>query len=416
MSDTTPGSGTPTPPNDAESTVSPTSMGGSWADAKAQQERSMARMIWNRFTEHKLGVTGAIIIVVLLFLFIFAEFFSPYDYQRTHYQYAYVPPMLTRIHFDDFRPFVYGLKREPKTVEINGQTTRLPGVWDYQEDKSKKYYIHFFVKGSEYKLLGLIPWDVHLFGVNTSRRSAGQLFLLGTNANGKDVLSRILFAGRVTLGIAPGVVLISFLLGTLLGGISGFFGGAIDTFMQRITEIFMSLPRLALLLVLMIFLNSAGTIPAIYRVYAIIGIMAIVNWALIARVVRGQFLTLRESEYTQAARAVGANNMRIITRHIMPNITSYLVVAATLAVPDIVILESILSFLNFGIQHPLVSWGSLLSTFTQQGIYQQMQFYPWMILPAAFIVLTVLAFNFLGDALRDAVDPYSVVSTEGDDE
>lgn len=410
MNDATPRSGTSTPQTEAESLAPPTSSGGSWTDQSARQERSMARMIWNRFTQHKLGVTGAIIIAILLVIFIFAEFFSPYYYQETHYQYAYVPPMVGRIHFDGFRPFVYGLSKEAKTVEINGQTTRLPGVWDYHEDKTQKYYIHFFVKGAEYKLLGLIPWDVHLVGTATSRRSPGQLFLLGTNSNGKDVLSRILFAGRVTLGIAPGVVLVSFILGTLLGGISGFLGGAIDTLMQRITEIFMSLPRLALLLVLMVFLNSVGTIPAIYRVYAIIGIMAIVNWALIARVVRGQFLTLRESEYTQAARAVGANNMRIIIRHIMPNITSYLVVAATLAVPDIIILESILSFLNFGIQHPLVSWGSLLSTVTQQGIYQQMQFYPWMILPAAFIVLTVLAFNFLGDALRDAVDPYTVVS------
>ena len=379
-----------------------------------KSERSLRQLIWQRFTQHKLGVTGAIIIAIIVFVIIFAEFFSPYHHQTTHYQYGYAPPMITKIHFDGFRPFVYGLTKKPAFREIDGRRVPLPGVWDYGEDTSQKYYIKFFTSGDPYKLLGLIPTDIHLFGTGTPASSSGQVFLFGTDNNGRDIFSRVLFAGRVTLALAPLVILISFLVGTLIGGISGYMSGMIDTFLQRFTEIFMSLPRLALLLAMAGILTYMGRVPPMVRFWSIAGLLAIVNWAAIARVVRGQFLALRESEYTQAARAVGSSNMRIITRHIMPNITSYLVVAATLSVPDIIILESILSFLGHGIQHPLISWGSMLQNFASNASFE-LQFHPWLMIPAAFIVLTVLAFNFLGDALRDAVDPYSVVSGEGDE-
>ena len=376
-------------------------------------ERSLRQMIWHRFRQHKLGVTGAIAIGVLVFILIFAEFFSPYHHQQTHYQYGYAPPMITKIHFDGFRPFVYGLTKSPAYRTINGRKVPLPGVWDYGENTSEKYYIKFFTRGDSYRLLGFVPTNIHLFGTGEPEGSSGQIFLFGTDDSGRDVFSRVLFAGRVTLALAPLVILISFLVGTLIGGISGYMGGMLDTFLQRITEIFMSLPRLALLLAMAGILTYMGRVPPMVRFWSIVGLLAIVNWAAISRVVRGQFLALRESEYTQAARAVGSSNMRIITRHIMPNITSYLVVAATLSVPDIIILESILSFLGYGIQHPLISWGSMLQNFASNTPFE-LQFHPWLLIPASFIVVTVLAFNFLGDALRDAVDPYSVVSGDGE--
>lgn len=381
------------------------------ASSGSSEERSLGQMIWRRFKQHKLGVTGLVIIVVLVVVFLFAGFFSPYFYLEPHYAHQYVPPMLNRIHFDGFRPFVYGLDRQETTVEINGTEVNLPGVWDYQEDTSERYYIHFFTSGNEYQLLGFIPTDIHLFGTNTPPNSDGQLYLLGTDSNGRDVLSRALYAGRVTLGLAPLVILLSYLLGSLVGGLSGYLGGWIDTLMQRITEIFMSLPRLAVLITILGgILANMGRVDPMVRFWIIAGILALINWSLIARVIRGQFLTLREAEYTQAAKAVGSGNMRIIVRHIMPNVMSYLVVSATLAIPDIIILESILSFLGYGIENPLLSWGAMLQNFALQGVFQEMQFHPWMLIPAAFIVLTVLAFNFLGDALRDAVDPYTVVS------
>jgi peptide/nickel transport system permease protein len=369
---------------------------------------SQGRLIWRRFRRHKLGLIGGIIVVLLTFIFLFAEFFSPYNYMQMHPRYPYVPPMITRIHFDGLQPYVYGLKKVQKVV--NG--IRWPGVYDYQEDRSKKYPIRFFVRGDEYELLGTFKTNIHFIGTGEPPTSPGQLFLFGTDNHGQDLLSMILFGGRVTMAIAPFVIFISFLAGMFVGGLSGYLGGWADMLLQRVVEVFLSLPRLALLLAITGILAYMGQIPAMVRFWAIVGLLSLVNWAPLARVIRGQFLALRESEYTQAARALGASNSRIIFRHIMPNIMSYLVVAATLAVPDIVILESILSFLGYGIQHPLTSWGMLLHGFVGRGFSFEFQFHAWLLIPAAFIVIVVLAFNFMGDALRDAVDPYTVAEVK----
>jgi len=374
------------------------------------QPVSQTRLIWRRFVRHKLGLLGAIVVTLLAFIFIFAEFFGPYNYHNSHHQFLYVPPMIGRIHFDGLRPYVYGLSGQP--VYVNG--TLWPGVWDWQEERSQKYYIKFFVHGDSYTLLGFIPTDIHFFGTGEPPDSPGQFFPLGTNAQGYDALSQTLYAGRVSLSIGPLVILISFLFGTLLGGFSGYLGGRVDTLIQRCLEVFMSLPRLALLLAIagIIAHPEFAKVSSMARYWSIVGILSLVNWASLARVIRGQFLALRESEYTQAARALGAGNLRIIFRHIMPNITSYLVVAATLAVPDIIILESVLSYLGFGIQDPLVSWGMLLHVFEGTGFYSNVMFHAWLLLPTAFIIITVLAFNFMGDALRDAVDPYTVAEVK----
>ena len=372
------------------------------------QPISQGRLIWRRFRRHKLGLVGAFIIAFLVFIFIFAEFFSPYNYTRMHTRFPYVPPMITRIHFDGLQPYVYGLKKVQ--VRINGQIA--PGVFDYQEDRTKRYPIRFFVRGDDYELLGTFKTNIHFVGTGEPPTSPGQLFLFGTDTHGRDLLSQILFGGRVTLAIAPFVIVFSFLLGMLVGGLSGYLGGLADMLLQRMVEVFLSLPRLALLLAVTGILAYMGQIPPMVRFWAIVILLSLVNWAPLARVIRGQFLALRESEYTQAARALGAGNFRIIFRHIMPNIMSYLVVAATLAVPDIVILESILSFLGYGIQHPLTSWGMLLKGFVGRGFSFELQFHAWLLIPAAFIVIVVLAFNFLGDALRDAVDPYTVAEVK----
>lgn len=383
-------------------------------EEKTYQPRSLTRLIWHRFTRHKLGVTGGIIVLLLILIFALSEFFSPYDYRQSHYDYPYVPPMITRLHIDwsSLQVYIYGLRKEPVYTQIGGREYRLPGVWRYTEDRSKRYPLQLFTHGDEYKLLSFIPTDIHLFGTGEPPNSPGQFFPFGTDGQGYDLLSNILFAGRVTLGLAPLVILVGYLVGTLMGGVSGYWGGWVDTLIQRVTEIFMSFPRLALLLVLMEILTIMGRVPPMIRFWSIVGLLSLVTWAPLARVIRGQFLALREYEYTQAAQAVGATNFRIIFRHVMPNIMSYLVVAATLAIPDIIILESILSFLGYGIQHPLTSWGMLLHSLVGKGFDFEMQFHPWLLIPAGFIVITVLAFNFLGDALRDAVDPYTVTEVK----
>lgn len=372
---------------------------------------SQRRLIWKRFLRHKLGVSGGIMLAFLVFIFIFAEFLSPYDYIGAHARLSYVPPMITRVHFDGFAPYVYGLKQTPAFIEVNGVKQRLPGVFDYQEDTKNKYYIKFFVKGDPYKLFSLIPMDVHLFGTGEPPASKGQFFIFGTDGQGRDLFSQILFGGRVTLAIAPMVILVSFLVGSFVGGFSGYLAGGWDTFIQRITEVFMSLPRLALLLTIAGLLTYLGYIPPMARFWSIVGLLSLISWAPLSRVIRGQFLALRQSEFTQAARALGASDSRIIFRQILPNIMSYIVVAATLAIPDMVILESILSFLGYGVNYPLTSWGFLLNAFQGQGFNFHIQYHPWLLIPAAFIVVTVLSLNFLGDALRDAYDPFNVLSS-----
>ncbi len=385
---------------------------------------SQRQLIWRRFRRHKLGLLGGITILFLLLIFLFAEFISPNNYWVLYKDYPYVPPMITQIHFDGLRPYVHGLAKRQACIDLDlniiqycrdfppdANPRRLPGVYVYKET-DQKYYLKFFVRGPEYKLFGFIPTNIHLIGTGEPMRSPGQFFPFGTDKQGRDLFAMVLFGGRVTLAIAPLVILISFLVGMFLGGLSGYLGGAVDTFLQRLAEIVMSLPRLALLLAISGIVSSLGLIPPMVRFWTIVGLLSMVSWAPIARVIRGQFLALRESEYTQAARALGAGNLRIIFRHILPNIMSYLVVAATLAVPDIIILESILSFLGYGIQHPLTSWGMLLNSLVGEGFQFEVQYHSWLLIPAAFIVITVLAFNFLGDALRDAVDPYTVAEVK----
>jgi peptide/nickel transport system permease protein len=396
---------------------------------------SQWRLIWRRFQHHKIGLIGTAIILLFYLIFVaLAEFIAPYDYNSEHRDFGYVPPMLTKIRFWDkdgnfsFKPFVYGLKKcqvylnpltNEQTCEDNPYFLFQPGKYMWQEDTTYKCTIELFVQGEPYRFWDLWRTDIHLFGVRQEGvpfdpysidKSPCQLFLFGSDKLGYDIFSMTLVGGKISLIIGPIVIVIAFLLGILLGGISGYYGGGIDTFIQRVIEIFMAMPRLALLLALSLIL-SANKLYGMATFWGIVGILSLVSWAPIARVIRGQVLALRESEFIAAAKAVGSGDLRIIFKHILPNIMSYLVVAATLTVPNIIILESTLSFLRLGIRAPLTSWGVLMQEAWFTSVIQN---YPWFLIPGVFIVLSVLAFNFMGDALRDAVDPFTVTGVKAE--
>jgi len=364
--------------------------------------KSQGLLVWQRFRRNRAGLLAFVVLVALALVVLFAGFLSPYSSNAFHEDansvaYDYVPPMLPWLHFDGLQPYVYALKRTYNP---------LTGVKGYAEDRTQRYDVRLFVRGEAYRLLGLFPTNVHLLGTGEPPTSAGQLFLLGTDRFGRDLWSRILYGGRVALGMGPLVVLISFAFGILMGGLSGFYGGMTDTWIQRLVEVAMSLPRLALLLALSATLPPE--LPPQTRFWGIVFILVLVGWAPLARVLRGQVLALREEEFVQASQALGAGDLRVIFRHILPNTLGYLVVAATLAAPSVILLESVLSFFGFGLQEPLVSWGVLMGDLLENFQYQ-IQFHPWLILPGVFIFVSVLAFNYLGDALRDAIDPFTVV-------
>jgi peptide/nickel transport system permease protein len=334
---------------------------------------------------------GGIILACMYCSAIFAEFISPYHPATRHKKFIHCPPQ--KIHFQDaegkfhFRPFVYELKSglDKKTWHRT-----------YLEDTSKIRPIYLFVKGESYKFLGLFKTERHLFGVKE-----GTLFLFGTERLGRDMFSRSIFAARISLSIGLAGVAMSFILGLTLGGISGYYGGAIDTFIQRVIEILLAIPMIPFWMALSAALPRHWSSIKVY--FAITIILALRNWCYLARVVRGKLLELREQDYVMAAKFAGAREGMIIRRHLLPAFLSYLIVNLTLAVPFMIIGETSLSFLGLGLRPPVVSWGVLLKE--AQNV-RSVVIHPWLLIPGAFVIVTVLAFNFLGDGLRDAADPY----------
>ena len=350
------------------------------------------QLMWWRFKKHRAALFAAIIIAALYFIAATAEFLASTDSITSDYEIAYLPPQ--SIHwFDDgtFRPHVLGIIGERNPVTFKKE---------YTVDPEVKIPIKFFVRGFEYNFLGLIRTDRHLFGHDPEYGRAAP-HVLGTDVLGRDLLARTLYGTRLSMSIGLVGVGISLLLGIVLGGISGYYGGYADTVIQRLIEILRSIPTIPLWIALAAGVPRDWSTIQIY--FSITVIISLLAWTELGRVVRGRFLALREEEFVTAARVVGATDVRVIFRHMVPSFTSHVIAAATLAIPFMIISETALSFLGLGLQPPAVSWGVLLQA-TQN--VESVAIYPWLMLPAIPVIVAVLAFNYMGDGLRDAADPY----------
>jgi peptide/nickel transport system permease protein len=361
------------------------------SQTEAYYMASSWELMRRKFFKHKLAIIGgSVLIVFYLVGVVFAGFFSTYDLTERHPAHGYVAPQRIRIFHDGKLrwPFVYGLTRskDPVTWRVS-----------YFENPEQIFPLKLFVKGHEYKLWGFIPSRIHLIGVD----EPGTIFLFGTDVFGRDLFSRTIGAARISLTIGLIGVAISFVLGCLLGGLSGYFGGAVDMFIQRIIEFLGSLPTLP------IWMALAAVVPRdwpIIRTYFMITvILSIVGWTGLARTVRGKLLQLRVEDYVMAAKLAGTRELRIITRHLLPGFISYLIVNLTLAIPYMILGETALSFIGVGLRAPAVSWGTLLQD--AQNV-RTVAVNPWLLIPAIFVVIAVLSFNVMGDGLRDAADPY----------
>ena len=378
-----------------ESSVAAGDIGAAPAERLSHAEEahfvaSQWQLIWRKFRRHRLARLGAAIIAILVVLAVFAEFWSPYDIFERHTELVHLPPQRVRFIHEGrlHRPFVYGVTSERSTITY---------FLEFSDDRSHLYPVRFFVRGADYKIFGLIPSNIHFFGVD----EPGVIHLLGTESIGRDMLSRILSATRVSLSVGLVGITISFFLGCLLGGVSGYFGGAPDMIIQRIIEFLQNIPQIPLWMALSAALPPVWPIIQVY--FGITIILSIFGWTGLARVVRGKLLATREEDYVLAAKIAGSGEPRILVRHLLPSFTSYLIVSITLAIPQMILGETALSFLGIGMRPPAVSWGVLLQ---QAQNIRSVTLYPWLIVPALLVVLTVLAFNFLGDGLRDAADPY----------
>ena len=354
---------------------------------------SQWRLMWWKFRKHKLAVVCSVILGVFYLVAIFCEFFSPADPRLRDSGHIYAPPQRMRFIGEDgfhLRPFVYGIKGG----ELDENWMR-----QYEQDRSKVLKIRFFVRGAPYRLWGLIPSNLHFVGIG---EKGEPFYLLGADHFGRDLLSRIIHGSRISLSIGLVGVSLSLVIGCIIGGISGYFGGAVDTVIQRIIETLMSLPTLPLWMGLGAALPSTWSPLQVY--FGMIVILSLIGWTGLARVVRGKLIALREEDFAMAARIAGATEMRIIRRHLLPSFFSYLIVNVTLSVPGMILAETALSYLGLGLRPPVISWGVLLQ---QAQSVQVLTNYPWIMWPGAFVIVVVLAFNFVGDGLRDAADPYA---------
>ena len=352
------------------------------------------RLVWWRFRKHRMAVVGAIFVIGFYLIAIFADFIAIADPRESNHQMAYMPPQT--IHWFDggFKPHVKKVigSRDPETFK-NVYTT----------DPDVNIPIRFFVRGYEYNLLGLIPMNWHLIGTaDGSDEEVYAPYFLGSDVLGRDMWSRIVFGTRVSLTIGLVGVGLSLFLGVLLGGLSGYYGGFVDTIIQRLIEVTRSIPTIPLWIALAAAVPREWSVLQIY--FAITIIIALFVWTELGRVVRGRFLSLREEDFVSAARLSGATDVRIIFRHMLPNFASHVIASVTLAIPVMIISETALSFLGLGLRAPAVSWGVLLQ---EAQNLQTVAIYPWLTIPAIPVTIAVLAFNFMGDGLRDAADPYS---------
>ena len=379
--------------------------GGRWVDEAPfdpdrvqpltpEQERfftaSQWRLMWWRFRRHRVAVVAGFILILSYGSILVTEFLAPYDIETRDAEHVYAPPQVPHL-FDQGRfvgPFVYG-------YDYHLDMTTLQRI--YVADPTKVQPIRFLCRGDPYRFWGEVAGDWHL--VCPAR--GGTLFLMGTDRLGRDMLSRILHGARISLTVGLFGITVSFVLGIILGGLSGYYGGLADLLVQRAIEIIRSFPTIPL------WLSLSAAMPVtwspLWVYFGITIILGLIDWTGLARAVRSKVLALREEDFAQAARLMGATPRRIVLRHLIPSFTSHLIASATLSIPNMILGETALSFLGLGVRPPLVSWGVLLNDAQNVNV---VALYPWLMLPVLPVVIVVLAFNFLGDGLRDAADPY----------
>jgi peptide/nickel transport system permease protein len=358
------------------------------------ENESYTQLVWRRFRRSKVSIVGGFMVITLVFLAIFADFFSPTSIYGVDLPSSFIPPQQVHFFTDangqfHIGPYVYNMiySLNPKTFQVQ-----------WIEDTKKAYDIHFFVQGSEYKLLGLIPMNLHFFGVE----KGGNVHILGTDKLGRDLWGKASEAGRISLTMSLFGTIISIVIGSVLGVASGYYGGSVDNVLQRFTEFVTAFPSLPLFMALAALIPKTADSFTVFVLMACI--FAMLSWTVLCREVRGKVLSLRQSDFIMAAKEMGASDTRIIFRHLYPNVLSHVIVILTLTVPAIILTESFLSFLGIGITEPLISWGLMMrNTQDIQTLGQN----SWILAPIAFMIVAVLGFNFLGDGLRDAADPYA---------
>ncbi|HZA02617.1 MAG TPA: ABC transporter permease [Hyphomicrobiaceae bacterium] len=361
--------------------------------SRAQERVYLAsqwRLMWWKFKRHRVAVLSAIFLGMLYFSILICEFLAPYDYQSRHADFIHAPPQAVHLFHEGkfIGPFVYGLQYRLNMINLKRE---------YTTDTSVVHSLRFFCRGDSYHFWGLAESDVHLF----CPAEGGVAFFLGTDRLGRDLLSRMIYGARISLSIGLIGVAVSFVLGLLLGGLAGYYGGLVDLVIQRVIEVLQSLPSIPLWLALAAIMPVTWSPLAVY--FAITIILGLIDWTGLARAVRSKLLSLREEDYVLAAQLMGANTLRIVGRHLIPGFMSHLIACATLTIPGMILGETALSFLGLGLRAPITSWGVLLNEAQNINV---VTLYPWLLLPALPVILVVLAFNFLGDGLRDAADPY----------
>jgi peptide/nickel transport system permease protein len=362
---------------------------------KKAVSQSYWSLVWWKFRKNTLAIIGAVLIILLYGgMVVLTEFVAPYTKEQNT-DFVEAPPQL--MHFVDsegqfhLRPFVYGFE---KKVDMVARTR----TW--APNPEKIFPIYFFTPGAPYKLFGLIPTNIHLFGVDYSDPDAS-IFLFGTDSQGRDYLSLIVYGGRLSLMIGLIGQFLTLIFGTVLGVASGYYGGTIDVLVQRTTEFLSAFPDIPLFMALAAAIPGWWSPIAVYFMLTVI--LAFVRWGGLARQVRGLTLSLREREYALAAKSAGAEDSRIMFAHLLPGTMSHVIVIATLSIPSMILAETALSWLGLGLRPPLISWGVLLN---EASTVRAIQITPWLLLVVPFILLTILAYNMLGDGLRDAMDPY----------
>ncbi|WP_454856133.1 ABC transporter permease [Rhizobium binxianense] len=351
---------------------------------------SQKQLMWWKFKRHRLALVSGIFLAAVYLMILIVEFLAPYGLHTRDVDFIHSPPQ--RIHFFDkgqfVGPFVYG-----RQMTLDMDTLRRI----YADRPDDVQPIRFFCRGDAYRFWGMVPSSLHL----VCPAPGGQMFLLGTDRLGRDVLSRILYGARISLTIGLLGITISFVLGIVIGGLAGYWGGLFDLLVQRLIEVLQSLPSLPLWMALAAIMPVTWSPIVIY--FGITVILGIIDWTGLARAVRSKLLALREEDYVQAAQLMGASTPRIIGRHLVPGFMSHLIASATISIPGMILGETALSFLGLGLRPPITSWGILL---TEAKSVSVIAFYPWLLFPIVPVVLVILAFNFLGDGLRDAADPY----------